>query len=586
MTRSPVAILLGMAGIASCTIYALSDDVHVTPCNYLIRNGQFNSDDCDTLNSLEELDDCVIWQCNDDHRCELRSTDRDRDGFLQPACINVAARGDCDDRDAKTGPDQPELCDGKDNDCDQNIDEGMLRVQERVALSFEDDVRELAFTRNEVSRDVGVLYRAGDADAVGFGLITARSSSSGPVRMSGNQDPVRAASINVAASTTGFYANIVEAAATRRASIGSLVQTRDRILFSVDAPEQRRIGLRCASDEACAGAQAQAASDAAAPVPQIPDTTRVTLAPLEQRMLVGYARRDAERAADGCAEPDPAPRLLLNMLEQGSAGLTERTNNAVVLGEGRETRSPSLAAIEAGLVTNSRGPFGWLAGYADHSGNIIVQQVTTRADDALTSLRLELKHDGDPFLEVQILRGPIPDNNRMVIGVLARAGCDDAARLMFGLVQLTWDDTGRNELRVYRELTAIVQSGQRPSHPVLAYSRATTYWGVAYQTPDGLFAQILDSNGRPINSNAYQLTDAPPPIPDVALFASSGDPNVFFTAYSYAVHPDQSPNRVLAAHDIRTCAAATSQPSTPSPTMPPMPSPAGAPAPQTPSAPQ
>src|SRR5262249_25632982 len=98
------------------------------------------------------------------------------------------------------------------------------------------------------------------------------------------------------------------------------------------------------------------------------------------------------------------------------------------------------------------------------------------------------------------------------------------------------------------------QPGQRPSHPLLTYSRTLSYWAVAYQTPEGLFANVLDGNGRPTSSDTYKLTDTPPQIPDVGLFPSLRDPTSLFTVYSYEEHPDQSPNRVLVAHDIRTCA--------------------------------
>ncbi len=48
--------------------------------------------------------------------------DRDDDGFRAEACGGT----DCDDHDPNRWPENPELCDGKDNNCDGNIDEGLL----------------------------------------------------------------------------------------------------------------------------------------------------------------------------------------------------------------------------------------------------------------------------------------------------------------------------------------------------------------------------------------------------------------------------------------------------------------------------
>src|SRR5687768_14572338 len=46
-----------------------------------------------------------------DHPCLKQGSDNDRDGV--PVCAN-----DCNDDDAAIYPGAPEICDGKDNDCD------------------------------------------------------------------------------------------------------------------------------------------------------------------------------------------------------------------------------------------------------------------------------------------------------------------------------------------------------------------------------------------------------------------------------------------------------------------------------------
>ena len=63
----------------------------------------------------------LVWSVADEETwltilaCDCAATDSDQDGFY---C------DDCNDSSATTHPGAPELCDGYDNDCDGEIDEG------------------------------------------------------------------------------------------------------------------------------------------------------------------------------------------------------------------------------------------------------------------------------------------------------------------------------------------------------------------------------------------------------------------------------------------------------------------------------
>jgi hypothetical protein len=100
-----------------------------------------NSDDCDDTEASVNPD--AVEACNDvDDNCNgeidegLLITfyfDDDRDGFGDPltsiaACsrppLHVGNSTDCDDTDRTINPDAAELCDGIDNDCDGEIDDG------------------------------------------------------------------------------------------------------------------------------------------------------------------------------------------------------------------------------------------------------------------------------------------------------------------------------------------------------------------------------------------------------------------------------------------------------------------------------
>ncbi len=72
-----------------------------------------NFEVCDELGRDED--------CNPE---TLGSRDTDRDGYIDAACCNGELCGDdCDDGDSRVHPNEGEQCDGKDNDCDGEVDE-------------------------------------------------------------------------------------------------------------------------------------------------------------------------------------------------------------------------------------------------------------------------------------------------------------------------------------------------------------------------------------------------------------------------------------------------------------------------------
>jgi hypothetical protein len=67
--------------------------------------------------SCDDGDPCTIDTC-ENGTCVHTPEDLDQDGY-------TVCQGDCDDNDKTVYPGAPELCDGKDNDCDGQIDEGL-----------------------------------------------------------------------------------------------------------------------------------------------------------------------------------------------------------------------------------------------------------------------------------------------------------------------------------------------------------------------------------------------------------------------------------------------------------------------------
>ena len=129
-------------------------------------------DDCDDSNSNRYPGNTEVCDDEDvDEDCDPTTfgfRDQDSDGWPDAQCCNDEACGtDCDDLVAVIHPSENELCDGLDNDCNGEIDEG-------VAYG-----------------DLPIWYR--DADGDGFGLLTAQravcaSQLEGYVRIGGDCD--------------------------------------------------------------------------------------------------------------------------------------------------------------------------------------------------------------------------------------------------------------------------------------------------------------------------------------------------------------------------------------------------------------
>jgi hypothetical protein len=94
--------------------------------------------------------------------------DDDGDGFQDASCANVQSDGnllfgdDCDDRRTDVRPSADEICDDRDNDCDDGVDEGVLETFFRDLDG--DGFGDTAQTRQACARPEGYVLTPGDCD--------------------------------------------------------------------------------------------------------------------------------------------------------------------------------------------------------------------------------------------------------------------------------------------------------------------------------------------------------------------------------------------------------------------------------------
>ena len=115
--------------------------------------------DCDDGN------DCTVELCDFDlDRCVVSALDADGDGAAPLRCGGE----DCDDTTELFGPDVIEICDGEDQDCDEEEDEGVLNT----CGTCDPTCNEAAFGESEEDFVLGDLYNLLWDDERGGGRVT------------------------------------------------------------------------------------------------------------------------------------------------------------------------------------------------------------------------------------------------------------------------------------------------------------------------------------------------------------------------------------------------------------------------------
>ena len=152
MPQSALALLLVLG---ACSAVVESDhDFSRSTCR--------SHRDCEVLNAADGIgpNACRRWQCGGEsaadggtdgaRRCTLRLRDGDGDGRVAARCD---PDGDCDDAEPSVFPGSAERCDGKDNDCDEIVDEAndgapVIEPVELSTVSIAPRAERIAYARD------------------------------------------------------------------------------------------------------------------------------------------------------------------------------------------------------------------------------------------------------------------------------------------------------------------------------------------------------------------------------------------------------------------------------------------------------
>ena len=520
-----------LCATAGCSLLQL-DDFELATCD--------GDADCQPLNDFYGLSDdpCQQYRCAESARCVLRQDDLDEDGENGTACGGM----DCNDDNPLVFPAAVELCDARDNDCDEQVDEGPTSL---VQLS---PVHEGAEALTSLSHDLtsGAMgwtdettqgWLLGDAgpQAMTYGREANESNLMQPALLMDGSCPIPDPSSGVAGAVLGSDCNFAAVALATAASpslFAAAINTRGcgegqlRIghVPSSAAPTVVLRGPRIRSnsylgididwsDRSCTGASRTSSELGVT-------NLQIAAQPESARALVVWSAASVRR-------PDQAPAEIetLEVLYEsgGSGGETigwvTASNDAVPQAAGVAVGGARVVAVDG----------QYLIAFVNVDGEIVLQAIQPAPDPA------PVTPDASPndMRPVGALTMPAPlawrpGTNAQVSAVALAAGSDNT-------VVVAWV-SGGGDLSLGR----FDRRGQTIADVIDVGSRATgaptvatqgNGWAVAWPTADGLAVRRFAQNFDAIDEAALALETslaANRPLlmnaaPDLQLMWLSGD---------------------------------------------------------------
>ncbi len=544
---------------SACSLVKLSDDISQAHCK--------KDTDCELLNdrTAKDFDPCELWQCSDSSKyCEFSALDQDHDGFTphtvtvkgeELVCQAATAKQDCDDANAARTPGGKERCDNIDNDCDQNVDEGVLEPHVASSLTFTGataaGIGNVSSAVDAASGKIGLAYSVNnDSPAVGFSVLD-NDLPSGvnaaivklPRKTNGlPAEDLFADGVGVAALGQGKFAIAFYDINGGKRMVAGRVDTSSGTILAV-TPAILGKGLHCAAGEPC-GTGTLA-------------TRPPALAALGDAVLVSYVRAAADPGLTCALKADtvPAAPLLANLLTQTPDGLAELTSRAVVLGKTSSLAPPALVAIPDPATGSG---FGFLEGFVDDAGAIQLVQVQAQGSSLVVSAPLAtLADDKARYSGVRMVLGPKTDAGQL-IGVSFQRDCKLTARVGVALLRASVKASGAPLLEVVTPAT-LVGGAPNEKDAMLAYSKDRDSWAAVYRDSMGLRARVLDAKGTALGDAPYTLIDGSASAMTQVYQTAGVVPTLatggWFGALAYTEHTGGNP-LALSAATLAGCAAA------------------------------
>jgi hypothetical protein len=460
------ACLLALGLVPACSALGLAD----LPQSDCVNGGPGFCDSLAASNPTD--DDCSTWQCNATSRhCEIMPRDDDGDDAASMMCAPAGTTPDCDDADAHDFPGNTETCNGRDEDCDGIIDDGVLAVTmgASAALTGSD-------YRATVQPDADETYVLARADVMSFQRVLVAADgtpTTATVQLMGPSGPLGITSgMNApSAAIAGIGSNTYALVAQRSVISGC----RQWALAPISGSSPNAT-LRTMDESLLPECPASGTS----PLVAAPSVAGRTGAPL----LVTWLETDPA-APRNCGSASAASVVLgTGQFDTRGNRIGTGPTSSLTLGE-----SVDVGAAAALPLPAPTGTSAFLVAYPTADGGIAVHRITISALFEMAGSVVYAEPAGAmPRQGVRLSLGPT-EGASTTVALSFYEGCGGS-----NAISVRWL-TASGAAVTAAGLTTGIGTGVARSSVDVVYQPRSTDWLVAWRSSIGLSAQRVFEDG-------------------------------------------------------------------------------------------